>query len=32
MYPMKGFSSMYEANKINGVYFAGCNFDDGYYR
>ena len=27
---MKGFSSMYEANQINGVYFAGCNPDEGY--
>ena len=30
MYHMKGFSSMYEVNQINGVYFAGLNFDDGY--
>ncbi len=27
---MKGFSSMYEANQINGVYFAGRNPDEGY--
>lgn len=27
---MKGFSSMYEANHINGVYFAGRNPDEGY--
>ena len=30
MYPMKGFSSMYEANQINGVFFAGRNPDEGY--
>lgn len=30
MYPLKSFSSMYEANQINGVYFAGRNPDEGY--
>ena len=30
MYPIKGFSSMYEARQINGVYFAGLNSNEGY--
>lgn len=30
MYPIRGFSSMYEANQISGVYFAGLNKNEGY--
>ena len=30
LYPIKGFSSMYEANQISGVYFAGLNKNEGY--
>ncbi len=30
MYPIKGFSSMYEASKISGVYFTGLNKNEGY--
>ena len=30
MYPMKSFSSMFEANQISGVSFSGRNPNDGY--
>ena len=30
MCPLKSFSSMYDANQINGVYLANRNPDDGY--
>lgn len=30
MFAQKGYSSMYEANQINGVYFAGPSKTEGY--
>jgi len=30
MFAQKGYSSMYEANQINGVYFVGPSKTEGY--